>query len=410
MPTAFWGKGKTEMKMMFVGNTSWSMWNFRSNVMLDFKSKGHDVVVVAPHDESSEFLREKFIFEPIYSLSRKGKNPFRDVFFIYELFKIYKRHNPDHIFQYTIKPNIYGSIAALFCGKKPYSIVAGMGYVFTNLSVLTVVVSIMYRIATNLSRRILFLNQEDIIDFKRLHMLPKNSRKALLLPGEGVDTEHFSLRLEYGEQGMLLLTNNQKNTFVFVGRLLIDKGIREFLKTARIIKKKYTNISFNVVGPIDSGNPMAISEDELRSYIADKSINYCGSVSDVRPYIKEADALILPTYYGEGLSRACLESLSMGVPVIATDNRGCTPIVIHKITGLIVPRSNLAALPSAVEEFIHLTAEQRLQMGRNGHNLVKNNFSVEKVIEFYDKLVSGNTLVPNSSHLIQVTQPQSSKP
>ena len=197
------------MKLLFVGNTSWSMWNFRRDVMLDFKSKGHEVVVVAPDDEGSDLLRENFEFEPIYSLSRKGKNPFRDLSLMLELLKIYKRHDPDHIFQYTIKPNLYGSVAAFLCRKKPYSMVAGMGYVFTNVSILTVVVSIMYRIATTLSQKVLFLNQEDISDFKRLRMLPKNSRKALLLPGEGVDTEYFSPRAESGERRAESVANHK---------------------------------------------------------------------------------------------------------------------------------------------------------------------------------------------------------
>jgi len=170
--------------------------------------------------------------------------------------------------------------------------------------------------------------------------------------------------------------------------LLLDKGIRDFLKSARIIRAKYPEVKFDVVGPIDSGNPMAISSQELNTYTSDNTVTYHGAVTDVRPFIQRADALVLPTYYGEGLSRVCLESLSMGIPVIATDNRGCKQIVIDGITGLTIPQKNLELLPDAIEKFLLLGIKERAQMGENGRNLVMNNFSIEKVIQFYETIIS----------------------
>lgn len=370
------------MKILFVGNTAWSMWNFRREVMLALRDKGHEIVVIAPRDDHSDLLKENFIYEDLKTLSRKGKNPFRDISLVLELFSLYRKHQPDQIFQYTIKPNLYGSVAAFLCGRKPYSMVAGMGYVFTNISLLTIIVSVMYRIAGILSKKVLFLNDDDIADFKRLRMLPKNSIKPVLLPGEGIDMEYFnpSNNTPFRSRG--------EAVFVFVGRLLLEKGIREYLQAAKLLHTKYPNAVFRVIGPIDHGNPSAISESELQSYVASGAVQYLGAVRDVRPYLADADALILPTHYGEGLSRVCLEAFAMKKPIISTDNRGVKALVQDGFSGFTIPQATLDLLPNTIERFLQLDQHERSLLGENGYQIVAQGFSISKVITFYENLLN----------------------
>ncbi len=368
------------MKLLFFGNTSWSMWNFRKEVLLAFKKQGHEIFVCAPKDEYSTLLEENFNYIEIKHLSRKGLNPLQDILLTYEIFKTYKYIQPDDIFQYTIKPNIYGSIAAFFCGKKPYSFITGMGYIFTNFSPVTLIVSFLYRIATSLSKKVLFLNKEDIEDFKKFHMLAKNTTKAILMPGEGVDLTY------YNDSQNSPFKDKDEGIFIFVGRLLIDKGIREFLSAAREIKQKYPKTIFKVVGPLDNGNPSTITEKHLNEFIQDNSVEYVGHVMDVRPYLANCDALILPSYQ-EGFSRVCLEAYAMKKPVIATDDRGTRELVQNNKTGYTISKENLKNLHKVLEKFLMLTPIQRLELGEKGYKNVSEQYTIDTVIEFYKKLL-----------------------
>ena len=353
--------------------------------MFALKDKGHEIVVIAPKDNYSDLLKEHFIFEELKTLSRKGKNPFRDIALVFELYLLYRKHPSCHIFQYTIKPNLYGSFAAFLCGRAPYSMVAGMGYVFTNISLMTLVVTVMYRIAASLSKRVLFLNEEDIADFKRLRIISKNSRKTLLLPGEGINLAHFN------PINNASFRSCGHGVFVFIGRLLLEKGIREFLQSASQLRPKYPNAVFRVIGPIDHGNPSAISESELQLYVTSGSVEYIGSVADVRPHLADADALVLPTHYGEGLSRVCLEAYAMKKPIISTDNRGVKTLVQDRVSGFTVPEARLDLLPSTIERFLHLQPNQRAELGENGYQIVIRDFSISKVISFYELLLKSDT-------------------
>jgi glycosyltransferase involved in cell wall biosynthesis len=369
------------MRLLFVGNTAASMWNFRKEVMLALKSEGHFITVVVPHDSSVNKIQEYFPVEIVSSLERKGKSVYRDFLFFIELVRIYKKCNPDLIIHYTIKPNIYGSLASFFCGKKAYIVVAGLGYAFTRASFLRLCLSILYRVAVSVSKKIIFLNVEDMQDFENMHILPKNSKKAFFLPGEGVDVNWFCpvRSVRFQEKGA--------GTFLFVGRLLLDKGIRYFLKTAKEIRSLYPLTKFIVVGDIDEGNPTSLSKEELKTYIVSGDIEFIGHVNDVKPYFAMADALVFPTFYGEGLARVVLESLAMGVPVITTDNRGCTPLVKDSETGFIIPKNELHLLSRVIEKFLQLSSSERKIIGIRGTAAVKTKYTTEHVISIYEKLI-----------------------
>lgn len=370
------------MKLLFVGNTAWSMWNFRREVMQELRAKGHEIIVLAPEDKAAELLREHFRYVPLKKLDRKGKNPIKDLCLFLELYHNYRELQPDFIFQYTIKINLYGSVAAFFSSRKAFSIITGLGYVFTNSKVLASFVSIFFRLAASFCVKVIFLNSEDKEDFERFNILPINSPKADVLPGEGVDIEFF-------KRTLCDEVPSSVHTFAFIGRLLIDKGIRDYCRAASKVKEIYPNVMFQVIGPFDTGNPMAISREEMQTFVDDGTIEYIGAISDVRPYISRIDALVVPTYYGEGLSRVCLESLAMNVPVIARENRGCKDLVIDGVTGLVVPNSQPEKLAEAILKFLSLSTEVRRSMGSRGRELVAAKYSTKHVISFYSGLIEG---------------------
>lgn len=368
------------MKLLFVGNTAWSMWNFRKEVMLALQEDGHQVILVAPYDLSVEKIQKHITVEMITSLNRKGKNFYQDFLLFIELIFIYKKYKPDLVFHYTIKPNIYGSFAAFFCGVRSYMMVAGLGHSFSQ-PILRKWVAFLYRVATFFSEKVLFLNEEDEKDFKLYNILPAASKKPFLLPGEGVDIIHFSSLVAHS------FRKEKEGTFVFIGRLLLDKGIRQFLEAAKKVRSLYPAVKFMVVGEPDFGNPTSISREELDSYIVEGIIEYVGQAGDVRPYLESADALVFPSSYGEGLSRVVLESLAMGVPVIASNNRGCISLVKNLETGLVIPLSQLENLADFLINFLLLSSEERSKMGRNGIRLIRGEYTTEHIISIYKKFI-----------------------
>lgn len=349
--------------------------------MLSLKENGHEVVVVAPEDVHSEVLRSHFSFRRLGSLSRKGLNPFRDAKLVYELWRIYQTVKPDLIIHFTIKPNVYGSIAAKFAGIPSLSVVAGLGYAFTHRGLVQEIAKFLYRTCYFFSKKVIFLNKDDVEDFMRHEIIDRDAVKALVFPGEGVNTRYFS-------PIPFTSTSTDKMNFLFVGRLLLDKGIREFCQAAELVKRGGSEANFQILGPFDDGNPMAMTPDDLREFTKDGYVEYLGEATDVRPFLMKCSALVFPTKYGEGLSRVVLEAMAMGKPTIASNNRGCRPLVEDNVTGFLLTRSDAAELAERIREFIELTEEKRQLLGKNARERVVQSFSSEVVIKHYNEVFS----------------------
>lgn len=369
------------MRLMFVGNVAWDMWNFRKDLMHALADDGYTITVLAPADASNHLLEEKFEFLPLKNLSRKSQNPFRDLKLLKELFSIYRKKKPDLIIHYTIKPNIFGALASFLAGIPSISVVAGMGYLFTHPGFATILTLPLYRLATSLNRRVLFLNQEDLQDFVRWRMLKPVPGKAIVLPGEGVNTKHFARDSQFRFQ------SSGRGQFLFVGRLLLDKGILYFLQAAKEVKREFPDCTFAILGPLDKGNPQCISDTFLNSFIEDGVVSYLGSTTDVRPYMSKADVIVLPTYYGEGMPRSILEAMSLGKPVITTNVRGCTALVRDGFNGYIVPKKDAKALAESMKRFLSLDSEKRDTMGRASEKLAREKFRSEIVHENYRTII-----------------------
>lgn len=369
-------------KILFIGNTSWSMWNFRREIMLYLKSKGASVAVLAPEDKFSTHLAENFNFRALKHLNRKSKNPLHDLFLLAEVYSKIRKMKPDLVFLYTIKPNIYGNFAARLQNIKTISIVPGTGYAFSKKGLVQTIARTLYKATIGYAEKIIFLNTRDLRDFEKARIVTECSESSVLFPGEGVDTEHYKM------PRIKRFLPEGKGKFYFIGRLLKDKGIMEFIEAAQDVKKDFPNTHFHVVGPIDRGNPMCIDSKTLERHHDEGTIIYHGTKDDVREDLSTADALVLPTRYKEGLSRICLEALSLGIPVISTKNRGCLPIVIHEKTGILLEGDDACSVKNGLISFLKLSASKRECLGLEGRHLVVKNFSIDVIIRKYLKMIS----------------------
>ena len=375
---------KANLNIAFVSNTSWSIYNFRIDVIEAFLNRGCQVYAIAPRDEYSDKLSATgAIYIPL-RLDNYGNALFKDIQTIFELHTIYRTASPDIIFHYTIKPNLYGGIAAKLCGLKYFNIITGLGKTFNLSGLIHATIMRMYRYVNRHAQGVWFLNQENLDQF--MHAQLVTSDKTLILPSEGINELKF--------QSSDIHRNDGHYKFLFAGRILKDKGIYEFVEAAKYLRRTYSNLKFEVLGFTNPENENSISLKELEKWQKEGIINYLGSHEDIRPYIDNSDCIIFPSYYEEGISRILLESASMAKPIITTDHVGCRNVVRHNYNGLLVPIKSVDALISAVEYFISLTSYEQRKMGENGRKLVVEKYSMDKVINIYlkecDRLLSSN--------------------
>lgn len=368
------------MKLLFLGNTSWSMWNFRSNLLKRLKLEGHDVFVAAPKEECSiHFDRAGITFIELKNLSRKGLNPFVDLRFLMELCRVFRELQPDVLFCYTIKPNIFGNFAKALTRIRSVSVVTGLGYVFINRSLVTKVAILLYACALRFVDKLIFLNEDDRNEFIDLGIVRSIDDRVEVIAGEGIDVEYFSPSVPGSSETSDLV-------FLFIGRLLVDKGLREFAEAARCIRCRYPAVRFHVLGPFDASNPAAISENELDKWVLDGRLSYLGAVEDVRGFIDACSVVVLPSYQ-EGMSRVLMEAIALAKPIITTNVRGCRHFVCEGQNGFLVKPKDSVGLAAAFERFILLDYDRRRNMGAESRKLAVEKFSEEQTFEKYRKIL-----------------------
>ncbi len=372
-------------KIILVANSTWNIYNFRLNIIRKLISEGHQLVVIAPVDEYLEY-KEKFPdvkHIPMKTMGRDSTNPFRDFLLFVELYRKYKWLKPDLILHYTNKPNIYGGLAAKLLGISSVAFVTGLGYSFIHKGFLNFIVRKLYRLSGKTHKKFIFENEDDLrlfIDEK----IVKN-QKAVSVKGCGVDTSYY---LPY-PNGIA----KDKITFTFIGRLLYDKGIREFMDAAKITKKKYPISSFEVIGEFDTNNPSNIDKEYFVDWVDSGIIDYKGFVRDIRPVLRQTDCVVLPSYR-EGMPRTILEGMSMGKAIITTDVPGCRETVENNINGYIVPSKDVHALANAFEKMILLPYKQRKRMGEAGRKMAEEFFDdkliAENIVSILNPLLHGS--------------------
>ena len=362
-----------------VANTAFNIYNFRSSLIQALIETGCRVIAIAPADDYVTLLKEKNIeFIELKKLNRKGANPWNDFKLLMELKNIYKENKIDVALQFTIKPNIYGTLAAKLVGTKAICTVTGLGYTFLNKNWKSKIAHHLYKIAFSYADVVLFQNADDLNTFIENKLVAKS--KTQIVPGSGIDIEKFSPAF------CVENTSDNKLHFLMIARLLKDKGIHEYIEAAKNTLQSHANIVFHLLGDIDNDNPTAIKKSALDSWIKEDIIQYHGYAKDTRPYICKADCVVLPSYR-EGMPRVILEAMAMAKPCITTNAPGCKDAVVENETGLICEVANADSLSKTIEKFILLDKTYKVQLGINARKRAEYYYSTSAVNQVYKNLL-----------------------
>lgn len=364
------------MRVAIVLNTSWNIYNFRYNLVNRLLERGYEVYAIAPHDNYSEKLEEMGCKYVPLSMDSRGINPIKDFALIVELFNIYRKVKPDVVLHYTIKPNVYGTLAASILGVAVVNNICGLGTVFLKRNLLSVIAKAMYKISFWYPKKIFFQNDDDLELFVDNKIVSKNSTD--ILPGSGIDLTKF-------RPSPLML--GKKLTFLLISRLIIDKGIYEYIEAIRRLKEEGIDAVFQILGSKDPEHRRGIPVHVIDQWIKEGVIEYLGTTEDVRPFIHDADCIVLPSYR-EGTPRTLLEAASSRRPIIATDVPGCNNVVIDGYNGLLCKEKNGNDLAEKIKLFIQLSQEERIEMGKMGRRHVEENFDENLVIDKYLNTIS----------------------
>lgn len=362
----------TQDRVLLFASYAESVVRFRGPLIHAIRNSGVDVAIAGPGVEGlSNVLNARESGRVgLYDvpLQRTGTNPFADIALFLVLLGLTRRLSPKATLPYTIKPVIYGTLAA-WVARVPYryALITGVGYAFTEGrdGFLTKLARALYRFALSKTHKVFFQNPDDERLFRQLDILPK-SIPSVVVNGSGVDVESY-VRQPITAKVL---------TFLMIGRLLGDKGVREFAAAARRIKKSAPDVKFNLVGWIDS-NPDAIAQTELDAWIADGTMDFLGKLDDVRPAIADSTVYVLPSYR-EGTPRTVLEAMAMGRPIITTDAPGCRETVIDGENGFLVAVKSVDALVEAMLKFID-DPTLAPRMGKRSREIAEEKYDVHKV-------------------------------
>lgn len=349
-------------------NSMWNIANFRAGLVKAIVAEGFDVVVSTPGQDLPGDLPARF--RPM-EMDRSGMNPIADASLAARYFRLFRELRPAAYVSFTIKPNIYGALAARLAGIPAVPNVSGLGTAFIRGGLLGAFVGSLYRLAFAKCSTVFFQNPDDRDLFVQRRIVP--SRKMRLLPGSGIDLAKFvpAPKLAAGPP-----------TFLLIARLLADKGVHEFVEAAQLTKARHPEARFQILGGLDPDNRTAIAREELDRWIASGVIEYLGPTEDVRPHIAAASAIVLPSYR-EGLPRSLLEGGAMARPLIATDVPGCREIVKDGVTGLLCQVRSASSLAGAMARFAEMGVDQRQALADAARAKVEAEYDERAVIDAY---------------------------
>lgn len=369
-------------KILLMGNSEIVLYNFRLELIKQLLNDGHQVVISCPNisgkmgmKKINEMIQLGCIYEPV-TINRHGTSIIEDIKLYYYYKKLFKKQNPDIVFSYTIKPNIYGAVAADRLNIPFVPTVTGLGIAVEKPGIIRNIIINMYRIAFRNVQTIFFqntTNRQFFID----HNIGIDRHK--ILPGSGVNLEHYYLQ-KYP-------STEKSIDFCFIARIMEDKGINELLDAAKAIKVKYPHVNFHIYGFLEDN-----FQEKLDQYIEENIIEYHGVVTDVREVFRRAHCTILPSYH-EGLSNVLLESASSGRPVLASNIPGCQETFDEGVSGFGFMPKNTKDLEETIEKFILLTHDEKEKMGIAGRKKVEKEFDRRIVVSKYIEEL--NTAVKN---------------
>lgn len=355
------------MKILIYANTDWYLFNFLKSLANEIKSNGHEVVLISPDGlYGYKLLDLGFRWVPVPMVRRFG-GVLDELRFLKWLCYFLKKERFDIVHSFTVKCAIYGTLAARY-SSTPYFVnsISGLGHIFTATNAgnlfLKIVIKFVFRIIfSGNNNKIILLNKDDVNFFLHFKIAPKNNIK--LIPGAGVDCVKFSANK----------TNiNNSCRILFPARVLWDKGIRDYIDAARIIKNKFKDVEFLVAGLPDVGNPSAVPVDLINAWVSEGLITWLGHVDDMSELYNSVDVVVLPSYR-EGLPTGLTEAGACEVPIVASDVPGCRDVVVDGVNGFLVPVMDSVALAGAILKLVG-DASLRSSMGKAGRKVVLENF------------------------------------
>ena len=368
---------KDDSKKIIINvNILWGAVNFRLDRMNHLIASGYNVVVIGSPDEFSRVslstLKAQKIRYHRIKLNRTNLNPIRDILYMISLIKIFQLEKPSHVLNYTIKPNIFGSFAAIITSRRYISTVNGLGSAIIKGTILSRALRLLYKIAFTKTRKALFQNSDDLNYFVSNNIVKKSNTG--IVPGSGVDTSKYN---------MPAIKQNQILKFNLIGRMLVDKGIFEYIGAIRILKLKHqVKAKYYLSGFIDPDNPTGISMTKIEEWEKEGLILYQPKTDNTMEYLKHTDVIVLPSYR-EGLSKILIEAGSCRKPIVTTDVPGCKELISPKINGFLCEPMDSSSLASAMEAIIKSSLSELIQMGENSRILIKDKYSNEKVFAIY---------------------------
>ncbi len=353
-------------RVVVIGNADYGLWLLRRETIEGLVAQGHQVYAICPPGSCVEKLEQIGCKVCCTELSRHGTNPLQELKLFFAYLKLFRKIKPTMVFTFSIKPNLYGSLAARLL-KIPYAPnITGLGVAMQNDTTLRKVLLKMYRLCLKRSKVIFFQNSANLEFFKEQGLVKDN---FVLLPGSGVNVDRHPYEEYPADTG--------ETSFLFVGRFMRDKGVCEYIEAAKLLREKYPNAVFRMVGETESD-----FAEEFAKLEAERYVEIYPTTDDVHFFMKNANAIVVPSYH-EGMSNVSLEAASAGRPVISSKIPGCMEIIEEGVNGYSFQVKNVTALAEAMERFINLPYEQRVKMGVAGRKKIEKEFNRQLVVNEY---------------------------
>lgn len=362
-----------------ITNDADDIYCFRKELIEAIYGNGFDILISCPYGNKFDIMDlSKYIYDNP-SIDRRGTNPLTDIKLFFHYFSLLKKFRPDVVLTYTAKPNIYANIAAHLLKIPVIANVTGFGSLLFEKGIKKNLIMSLYKFSLRKAHTLMFQNEANCKLASEYNMI---NGLYKILPGSGVNLDRFTPK-DYPDGGDGIIGNNV--VFNYIGRVVRDKGIDDYLEAARRIKQTHPNIVFNILGSIE---PTADYYNDILKDLQSKNIvNYLGSQNDVRPFIEKSHATILPSY-GEGMSNSLLETAASARPIITTDVQGCKETVIKNVSGYVYRCRDVESLCAYIEKFLSLNNADRKNMGIAGRKHVEHNFSRQIVINKYIETIN----------------------